>query len=181
MGVTDSDEQGKRMRKLLALVAAVAMFGSMGAALADDEDPGTTTQDDVKLAAIQEYKARMLADFFTDRLVNDGATTEATEGDGADDTLYDEIVALRTGDELTVGWGALYKLLLIAEATGSPLSDVVAMRGDGGWGFGKIFKELRDGESEWRGDTPRNLGQFKKQQREQSGYTHGNHHGSSDD
>jgi hypothetical protein len=163
------------MRRLLVLLAAITVLGSMGAAIADDDvdgldDDSTTTE----LNATQDLKARMLAEYFSERLgggSGDGQDVAGDDGEvaGEDvtpaDALFEEIVALRTGDD-TVGWGALYKLLLIAEANETTLADVVQTYGEDGWGFGQIFKALREENAEWRGDTPRNLGQFKKQQRE---------------
>ena len=162
------------MRKLLTLLAVITVLGSMGAAIADDDVDGGEDSA-IELNATQTLKAQLLAEYFSERLgggTGDGTTetgASAVESDTTPaDALFEEIVMLRTGDEV-VGWGALYKLLLIAEANDTTLADVVSEYGEDGWGFGKIFRELRENAedgTDWRGDTPRNLGQFKKQQRE---------------
>ena len=57
--------------------------------------------------------------------------------------------------------------MLLAEFHGEDLESVVTeLQADGGWAFGKAFKEVRN-DAEWAAtsDTPKNFGQFKKQQR----------------
>lgn len=162
------------MRKILTLAVMVALFATMGAALADDHVEGDEVEDSAELSDAQLVKAALLADYFGDRLGPDDGEPADPEDTAAEEALEQEIIALRTGEDgITVGWGALYKLLLVAEATDSSLVDVIAERGDGGWAFGTMLKALRDEDPDWRGDTPRNLGQFKKQQREAAAATEG--------
>ena len=140
-------------------------------AFADDETPNpkddTSTESvdhGAELADKQIQRAHLLVEFFAPRLTGGEDVAEGAEpgdGDAAADALYDKIVALRTGDPV-VGWGALYKLMSLAEYRGESLTDLVAGFESEGWSFGQSLKETRGDD----GDTPRNLGQFKKEQRE---------------
>ena len=143
------------MRRLFIIGASAVLLGSMvPIALADDTP---TTDEEVPaervLSEAQMRKAQLIADYF--------APDEGSEGDvtAEEDTVtVERIIELRTGVP-AVGWGALYKLLLL-EAAGIDVD-----RDEGGWGFGIHFKELRD-NGDWPSeDTPKNLGQLMKQQR----------------
>ena len=162
------------MRRWLVLTVALLLVGSMSAvAFADDEAPegDESVECSGELADKQMQRAHMLAEFFAPRLSGDvetvegGEPEEVADEDPAIDALTGEIVDLRIGDEV-VGWGALYKLLLLAEYREQTLTDTVAGFEGDGWGFGQYLKEMR-GDDEWQSenDTPRNLGQFKKEQR----------------
>jgi hypothetical protein len=163
------------MRRWFVLTIAVLLVGSMSAvAFADDEAPEDDTSTEstdrgAELADKQIQRAHLLAEFFAPRLSGGDEAVEGAEpadGDTAAVALYDEIVALRTGDTV-VGWGALYKLMSLAEYSGQSVDDLVAEFEGEGWSFGQSLKEMRD-DDEWQSDndTPRNLGQFKKEQRE---------------
>lgn len=178
------------MRRWLALALTAMMVTAMTTvAMADDEVPefDDTVEDQGELADKQLQRARSLATYFSAILpaaaipedAPDDATQEpsaaclvenAEEAGTVDDAasaLCEVLVGLRTGDE-RVGWGAMYKLLLLSQAKDISLTELLAEYSDTdeGWGFGKAFKELRDGDNpDWRGDTPKNLGQFKKQER----------------
>ena len=179
------------MKRWVMLAMVVVLLGAMSAgALADDseatgDDAGSETTK--TLSDAQLFKARMIADYFAPSEGDDEAPAldveedestetsceptgdEAVEGASDADLLCAEIVLLRTGED-TVGWGAIYKLMLLAQAWGEDeemsLDDVITRlrenSDDGGWGFGKAFKELRDEDYEW-GDTHTNLGQLNKE------------------
>lgn len=179
------------MRRWLAFALTATMVVAMATvAMADDEVPefDDTVEDRGELADKQLQRARSLATYFSAILpvapipedAPDDATGEpsvsclvenAEEAGTVDDAasaLCEVLVELRTGDE-RVGWGAMYKLLLLSQAKDVSLSELLAefSESDEGWGFGKAFKELREGDDpDWRGDTPKNLGQFKKQERD---------------
>jgi hypothetical protein len=162
------------MRRWLVLTVSLLLVGSMSAvAFADDEAPegDESVESSGELADKQMQRAQSLADFFAPRLSGDvetvesGEPEEAADEDPAVDALTGEIVDLRIGDEV-VGWGALYKLLLLAEYREQTLTDTVAGFEGDGWAFGQVLKEMREDDG-WQSenDTPRNLGQFKKEQR----------------
>jgi hypothetical protein len=187
------------MRRWIVMAMAVVMLGAMSAgALADDTTEATddgATEVTRTLSDAQLFKARMLADYFapvdgdgealTDEVPAEEPTEtscepagdEVVEGASAADLLCGEIVALRTGED-TVGWGAIYKLMLLWQASQPSeedlasgaerttfddfITDLRETSEDGGWGFGKLFKELRDEGYDW-GDTHKNLGQLNKE------------------
>ena len=125
-----------------------------GAAVADDdvtETPEAESEAPHELNDAQMFKATMIADYF--------AGEDATEEDLQ--ASVDAILEYRTGEE-KVGWGAIYKLMLLSEA------GVEVEMGEDGWGFGQYFKQLRDEDPEWLGDAPKNLGQLKKQARQEA-------------
>ena len=163
------------MRRWFVLTVVVLLVGSMSAvAFADDETPDDDTSTEsvdhgAELADKQIQRAHLLAEFFAPRLPGDDEAAEGAEpddDDAAPEALYEEIVALRTGDTV-VGWGALYKLMSLAEYHDQSLEELVGDFEGDGWSFGQALKEMRD-DGEWQdaSDTPRNLGQFKKEQRE---------------
>jgi len=153
----------KRMIVIGMVVAVVASMGVM--ALADEAEPG----DAGELNDKQAQRALSLAEYFAPRLVADGEVVEDEEA--ASDALNDQITEYRTGDN-KIGWGAMYKLLILAEYNGQDLAELVAeLQADGdGWKFGQALKQLRR-DDDWKSssDTPRNFGQFKKQQRQANG------------
>ncbi len=155
------------MRRLFVVAMAAALVVSAAAiATADD---GVTDTETTELNEKQQLRAERLADYFGPRLAGEDADSDVVDAETTE--LLDQVVEFRTGDE-RVGWGALYKLMLLAEYEGTDLATVAeGLRADGGgWGFGKAFKELR-GDAEWAesSDTPRNFGQWKKQQRQGGG------------
>ena len=162
------------MRRWLVLVLSMLLVGSVSAAAFADE---TTDGDDHAVEFTDELndkqmqRAHMLATYFAPRLSGgdegpaDGEP-EGTVGEAAAvEALYEEFIDLRSGDDV-VGWGALYKLTMLAEYRDQPLADVIAeFEADGG-AFGQALKKMReDDEWQFENDTPRNLGQFKKEQR----------------
>jgi hypothetical protein len=182
------------MKRWVMLAMVVVLLGAMSAgALADDTDvaPDDAGSETTKtLSDAQLFKARMIADYFAP---SDAAGDDTGEGEAEEPTetscdpvesvepvaedavdepptagdLCVQIVALRTGED-TVGWGAIYKLMLLSQAWEIPLDEVVTTlrenSDDGGWGFGKSFKELRDDDYDW-GDTHKNLGQLNKEKK----------------
>ncbi len=142
-----------RVRRILVIGVSALLVGSMTSIAVAEEGPtddGLSTEK--TLSDAQMRKAEMIADYF--------APEDASEEDIA--ASVEAIIELRTG-EPAVGWGALYKLMLLSEA-GVSIDEMTA---EDGWGFGKYFKELREEDPDWLGDTPKNLGQLKKQQRDQ--------------
>ena len=161
------------MKRWFALTVALLLAVSMNAVAFADDDPDASpsTEDAGELADKQMQRAHMLADHFAPRLNSGGdpgETGAALGDDVAADELFGEIVELRTGDNV-VGWGALYKLMMISEYKETNLENLItSLEAYGtGWSFGQYLKELRE-DDEWQDatDTPRNLGQFKKEQRE---------------
>jgi len=147
------------MKRIFAVVLATVLLGSVaGAALADDEAPESEDTETTKeLSDAQMWKAKMIADYFVDDTGDEAAVEAAAEA------LTGDILEVRTGDP-AVGWGALYKLMLLSKANGMTLTDYLAtMDGDGGWAFGKRFKELDGEQKALLADTPKNLGQANKQ------------------
>lgn len=162
------------MRRWLVLALSMLLVGSVSAvAFADDTTDGDdhVVESTDELNDKQMQRAHMLAAYFAPRLSDDdegpaGEESEETVGeDAAVEALYEEFLDLRSGDDV-VGWGALYKLTLLAEYLDRPLADVVAEFEADGWAFGQALKQMRE-DDEWQSenDTPRNLGQFKKDQR----------------
>jgi hypothetical protein len=182
------------MKRWVMLAMVLVLLGAMSAgALADDTEvaPDDAGAEPTRaLSDAQLFKARMIADYFapsdaTGDDTGEGEAEEPTETSCdpvesvepvAEDAVEEpptagdlcvQIVALRTGED-TVGWGAIYKLMLLSQAWEIPLDEVVTTlrenSDDGGWGFGKSFKELRDDDYDW-GDTHKNLGQLNKEKK----------------
>jgi hypothetical protein len=147
------------MKRLAIIGAAVMLFASTAAiASADDADSDTDVTEASELSDAQQRKAELLADYIVGDEPEDGET----------DAAIDEIVELRTGDP-AVGWGAMFKLLQLAKATGTELSlteYMAEIRSEGGWAFGRRFKELDDEQRGNLDDTAKNLGQLKQQAKE---------------
>jgi hypothetical protein len=153
----------------MAIIAiAAALFASTTAiAFADDPEVEAETGETRELNESQLLKARLLADYFADYIVGDGAIGDTTDEGAA----VEEISELRSGDTV-VGWGAMFKLLQLAKAKDVTLSQLLTeIAGDDrGWAFGHRFKELgEDDPRKIADDTPKNLGQLKKQEREPKG------------
>ncbi len=82
------------------------------------------------------------------------------------DVPVDEVTALR---ESGIGFGAIFKLYMLDAAGDGTLAALESSaEGDGGFGFGKLFKESADGVSALTAGEdgmPKNLGQAKKAQK----------------
>jgi hypothetical protein len=149
-------------RIVMVLMATVLLGAAAGAAMAGDdalEAPQTEdTSTSTSLSDAQTWKAEVIADSFV--------ADDAEEGEAQ--ALTEEIVAARTG-EPSVGWGALYKVMQLWVATGEDGEDLTTfmsnLRDEGGWAFGKRFKELEPDQQEKldAADLPKNLGQAQKQ------------------
>jgi len=155
--------------KRLALVAiAVTLFASTAAiAVADDTEVEGDTGETRELNEVQLRKAELLADDFGDYVVGEGEVGDTV----GEDAAVAELTELRTGDKV-IGWGAMFKLLQLAKAEGSSLAALLADidTDEDGWAFGRRFKELGDDDPrKLSDDTPKNLGQLKKQERESNG------------
>ena len=162
------------MRRWPVLAVSMLLVGSMSAMASADD---TTDGDDhaaeftEELNDKQMQRAHLLSAYFAPRLSGYGEgpadeESEETVGeDAAVEALYEEYIDFRSGDDV-VGWGALYKLTMLAEYRDRPLADVVAEFEADGWAFGQALKEMRE-DDEWQSEsnTPRNLGQFKKEHR----------------
>lgn len=164
------------MRRLILLVALITALGALApAALADDAAFESDENDRTEkvLSATQQWKAAMIADYFSEFFADDesGESGDDTElptlvdepeasQSALDTTLVDDVLALRS----IVGWGAVFKLMVYAAATGENLEGLSAMDAisdDEGFGFGKLFKDL-----EFNGEIT-NLGQLQKAYRTQ--------------
>lgn len=134
------------MRRIFVIGLTTALITATSAiALADDEAPEAEhedTEEVTELSEAQMRKAELIADYF--------AGDEATDEDSA--AQLEKVLDLRS----QTGWGAVYKLMLLAQA-GVDIDEI-----EGGWAFGKHFKSLVEDE-----DAPKNLGQLKKQQRDE--------------
>jgi hypothetical protein len=163
------------------IAAAIAMFASTAAiALADEAtvspDGDEETAEERVLNETQMWKVNLLADYWLGGEEGEPSEDEESEsaaGDeaGTEPTIAEEIEALRTGETI-VGWGAMFKLMQLAKAYDISLTEAAEMRdADEGWAFGRRFKELGDDEAELASpeDSPKNLGQLKKQAREADG------------
>jgi len=69
----------------------------------------------------------------------------------------EEVLALH---EQGNGFGALFKLYALAQATGTTVDDLLASIGDDGYAFGKRFKELTDEQQAVLDSGPKNLGEL---------------------
>lgn len=165
------------MKRLTILIATVALFASMATiAFADDATEGESeTETERELNEAQMWKVNLLADYWmSGEEIDESSESGVTEGEGAEEevSIEDEIEALRTG-ETVVGWGAMFKLMQLARAYETSLTEVVSMvkDADEGWAFGRRFKELdEDQENLARPEGhAKNLGQLKKQYREENG------------
>jgi hypothetical protein len=149
------------MKRIALVAVAAALFASTAAiAFADDTETETDideTSETRELNETQQWKAKMIAGYMDDVLA------EWLEPEPLPSSL-DQVTELRTGDTV-VGWGAMFKLIQLAELGGQSLTDLLAEidADDEGWAFGRRFKELKDDGAESDDDAPKNLGQLKKQ------------------
>lgn len=149
-------------RWIVALLAAVLAM-SMGAVALADDDVETAAEDTAELNEVLLWRSENLAAYFAPRFAAEDAEPEDVETETEE--LAEQIIEYRTGDD-RIGWGAMYKLMLLAEYHGEDLTEVAdGLREEGGWGFGKAMKDLRE-DSDYESDTPKNFGQWKKQQRQ---------------
>src|SRR3989337_2745395 len=105
----------------------------------------------------------------------DGDDVNAEDGDNDADTGAEHIATLIADafdaeeadvlalhEEQGIGFGALFKLYALAQATGTTVDDLLASMGaDGeGYAFGKRFKELTEEQRAVLEDGPKNLGEL---------------------
>jgi hypothetical protein len=149
------------MKRIALVAVAAALFASTAAiAFADDTETETDideTSETRELNETQQRKAEMIAGYMEDVLA------DWLEPEPLPSSL-DQVTELRTGDTV-VGWGAMFKLIQLAELGEQSLTDLLAEidSDDEGWAFGRRFKELKDNGAESDDDAPKNLGQLKKQ------------------
>jgi hypothetical protein len=148
------------MRRIAPIALAAALFTSTAAvAFADDAETETEPEESSETRELNDtqlWKAMMIADYMDEVLV-DWLEPEPPSS-------LDQVTELRTGDTV-VGWGAMFKLIQLAELGEQSLADLLAEidSDDDGWAFGRRFKELKDNGAEFDDDAPKNLGQLKKQ------------------
>ena len=139
------------MRRIFVIGMTTALITTTSAvALADDEGSEAEHEDTaevVELSDAQMRKAELIADYF--------AGEEPTDEDSA--AQLEKVLELRS----QTGWGAVYKLMLLSQA-GVDIDEI-----EGGWAFGKRFRSLSDEDAALIEDAPKNLGQLKKQQRDE--------------
>ena len=153
------------MKRIALVAVAAALFASTAAiAFADDAETETDmdeTSETRELNETQMWKANMIADYM-DELLAERLEGEPLEPEAP--SSLEQVIELRTGDTV-VGWGAMFKLIQLAELGDQSLAELLAEidGDDDGWAFGKRFKELKDEGYELDDDAPKNLGQLKKQ------------------
>lgn len=136
---------------LLGVTAAVAVADDV----TEVEQPEETEV--IELSDAQMRKARLIADYFTpDEVKAQDEVDTDDDGEAVVDPVLDTVLEFRS----QTGWGAVYKLMLLAQA-GVDIEEL-----DGEWGFGRHFKNLTGEQSAAIADAPKNLGQLKKQERE---------------
>jgi len=113
--------------------------GEDGEAVAEDAAEGdeASVQADGETGEGAEHVAEVIGDAF-------GASQE-------------EVLALH---EQGIGFGALFKLYALAQATGVSVQDLLASIGEDGYAFGKRFKELTEEQQAVLESGPKNLGQL---------------------
>ena len=154
----------KRLILLVALVMAMAVLAP--AAFADDEAPeepaDTEIVEEKELSEAQQWKAMFIADYFAgfpaEEEGTDAPVAEAT--DEADETLDDALLPLVLDLRETAGWGAVFKLMMYAAATGEDPSLIGPLAGDSGYAFGQLLRN-----PEFEGEFT-NLGQLQKSYKE---------------
>jgi hypothetical protein len=158
------------MKRIALVAVAAALFASTAAiAFADDtenENDIDETSETRELNETQMWKAEMIADYMDEVLAEwlDPEPLEPAPLEPPPPTSLEQVIELRTGDTV-VGWGAMFKLIQLADLGEQTLAELLAdIDGDDeGWAFGKRFKELKDNGAESDEDAPKNLGQLKKQ------------------
>ena len=153
------------MKRIALVAVAAALFASTAAiAFADDAETETDmdeTSETRELNETQMWKANMIADYM-DELLAERLATVLLEPDPLAPTSLDLVIELRTGDTV-VGWGAMFKLIQLAELGDQTLAELLADIDGDGWALGRRFKEFKDDGVELDDDAPKNLGQLKKQ------------------
>lgn len=151
------------MKRWATLALSGVLVLSMTALAVADEAEEAEAPSELNDKQVQ--RALSLAEFFA---IRGGDEDPEFDPEAATTDLNDIVVELRTGDDST-GWGVIYKLLLLAEYNGQDLDELVTeLRSDSdGWKLGQWLKTMRQDE-EWQNgsDTPKNFGQFKKQQKD---------------
>ena len=146
----------KRLILLLALVMAMAVLAPVAFADdADDLEGADIEMEEKEPSAAQLWKAQMIADYFAGILLKDVVSSEPVAEEAPRElnlTLLPNVLELRS----TAGWGAVFKLMMYAAATGEDPSDIGPSVDDGGYGFGNLFKGV-----EFEGEFT-NLGQLQK-------------------
>ena len=150
---------------LLSLVVvgtAVAVAVGAVTALADKGGPGHGVDHGVANGLQDEGRADVVEAQDNDN-GNDGEGAEAVAqaiADAFDDVSQEDVLALH---EEGIGFGAIFKLYLLAAAGDTTVEALQsAAEGDGGFAFGKLFKEEADGVSALSAGEdgiPKNLGQ----------------------
>jgi hypothetical protein len=112
-----------------------------------DDDDGVVAQQDGEGA---QHIAQLIADAFGDGLT--AAAADVSQGD---------VLALH---EQGIGFGAIFKLYLLSAAGDETAAAILSSgeKGEGGFAFGKLFKEFADGVSvltDGEDGVPKNLGQ----------------------
>jgi hypothetical protein len=168
------------MKRIAILAATVALFASTAAVAFADDDAGGEEAESETTKIVDHTE-----DPFEEQLWQVQLLARYKAGDEAYETdpeaAEDEIALLRTGDDKT-GWGAIFKLIQLYKlhelqalndgSTPMTFDEMVAQYGEEGWGFGKRFKDYEGEDGVSLEDGPKNLGQLKKQDREENG-THG--------
>lgn len=149
------------MRRMFIIgMATVVLAVPSALALADDDvdEAGPTDENEVvELSDAQMRKAMLIADYFTP---DEGETEDEVDTGDDDEDVVDPVLETVLELRSQTGWGAVYKLMLLAQA-GVDIEEL-----DGEWGFGRHFKNLTPDQSAAIADAPKNLGQLKKQERE---------------
>jgi hypothetical protein len=146
------------MKRIAILLAVVAMFVSTATIALADDDVDVDADDAVETSEPREFneaevqKLDALAGFLVDE--------PSAEGDSGVPART-QIEDLRYGDPAT-GWGAIFKLLQLAKASDTSLSELLEEIDGEGWGFGWRFKAI-DVPVKADDDAPKNFGQLKKQ------------------
>ncbi len=140
------------MKRIAVIAVAAALFATTGAvAIAAETD--TEISETRVLTEAQLWQRDLLAGFFVGEAV--AAITDLRTG-------------VTTGTPM--GWGAMFKLLQLADG-----GDLTVLLADidideRGWAFGYRFKSLDQTHPYWSDDgAPKNFGQLKKQNRELRG------------
>lgn len=148
--------------RILALILGLMSTALIApTALADEGEPldtATDIEEDGTLSAAQQFKLEMIADYVAGDEADEETLAAAT----------DQVTALREAD---LGWGALFKLVMLAGALGEDPANLLGEPDENGEysiGFGELKQMLTDEQLAALADGPRNLGQLKKQAREEA-------------
>ena len=114
----------------------------------DDADDAEGDTDDADETSVQ-----------ADEETGEGAEKVAQAIADAFGASQEEVLALQ---EQGIGFGALFKLYQLSQATGTPVADLLALIDESGEGyaFGKRFNELTDEQRAVLEGGPKNLGQL---------------------